>query len=169
MSSTVVEVSKSTKIITISLLIVPPPKTETYIVVMINNFDDNIIKIMTITREFLTRGTILNCLPVTYIHGFTHFPSISVLTVPHASVDILDTPGYVLKKKDSPKKLELCFMGDMRETLVDVSEAFSKHFDEEKLPVLHITKFDMIGETEGTTQVKDNYLLHIVKCKSITF
>lgn len=65
MSSTVVEVSKSTKIITISLLIVPPPKTETYIVVMINNFDDNIIKIMTITREFLTRGKILNCLPVT--------------------------------------------------------------------------------------------------------
>ncbi|CAH3111248.1 unnamed protein product [Porites lobata] len=64
-----------------------------------------------------------------------------------------DTPGYVLKKKDSPKKLELCFMGDMRETLVDVSEAFSKHFDEEKLPVLHITKFDMIGETEGTTQI----------------
>lgn len=47
-------------------------------------------------------------------------------------------------------------MGDMRETLVDVSEAFSKHFEEEKLPVLHITKFDMIGETEGTTQVKDN-------------
>lgn len=92
------------------------------------------------------------------LHGFTHFPSISVLTIPHASVDILDTPGYVLKKKDSPKKLELCFMGDMRETLVDVSEAFSKHFDEEKLPVLHITKFDMIGETEGTTQVKDNYL-----------
>lgn len=89
--------------------------------------------------------------------------------IPHASVDILDTPGYVLKKKDSPKKLELCFMGDMRETLVDVSEAFSKHFDEEKLPVLHITKFDMIGETEGTTQVKDNYLFHIVKCKSITF
>ena len=87
--------------------------------------------------------------------------------IPHASVDILDTPGYVLKKKDSPKKLELCFMGDMRETLVDVSEAFSKHFDEEKLPVLHITKFDMIGETEGTTQVKDNYLFHIVKCKSI--
>ena len=104
-----------------------------------------------------------------HLHGFTHFPSISVLTVPHASVDILDTPGYVLKKKDSPKRLELCFMGDMRETLVDVSEAFSKHFDEEKLPVLHITKFDMIGETEGTTQVKENYLFHIVKCKSITF
>lgn len=88
--------------------------------------------------------------------------------IPHASVGILDTPGYVLKKKDSPKKLELCFMGDMRETLVDVSEAFSKHFDEEKLPVLHITKFDMIGETEGTTQVKDNIIYFIVKCKSIT-
>ena len=47
MSSTVVEVSKSTKIITISQLIVPPPKTDTYIVVMINNHDDNIIKRMT--------------------------------------------------------------------------------------------------------------------------
>lgn len=76
MSSTVVEVSKSTKIITTSLLIVPPPKTETYIVVMINNFDDNIIKIMTITREFLTRGKILNCLPVTYIYMVLHtFPA----------------------------------------------------------------------------------------------
>ena len=44
-------------------------------------------------------------------------------------------------------------MGEMRETLVDVSEAFSTHFEEKKLPVLHITKFDMIGDTEETTQV----------------
>ena len=66
----------------------------------------------------------------------------------------LDTPGYVLKKKDGPKKLDLCFMGEMRETLVDVSEAFSTYFEEKKLPVLHITKFDMIGDTEETTQVK---------------
>ena len=102
-----------------------------------------------------------NTKPFTSYMVLHTFPAlISVLTIPHASVDILGTPGYVLKKKDSPKKLELCFMGDMRETLVDVSEAFSKHFDEEKLPVLHITKFDMIGETEGTTQVKDNYLFH---------
>ena len=45
-------------------------------------------------------------------------------------------------------------MGEMRETLVDVSEAFSTYFEEKKLPVLHITKFDMIGDTEETTQVK---------------
>lgn len=64
-----------------------------------------------------------------------------------------DTPGYVLRKKDSTKKLELCFMGEMRETLVDVSEAFSTYFEEKKLPVLHITKFDMIGDTEETTQI----------------
>lgn len=64
-----------------------------------------------------------------------------------------DNPGYVLKKKDSQKKLELCFMGDMRETLVDVSEAFSTRFEEKKLPVLQVTKFDMIGETNDTTQI----------------
>ncbi|CAH3111111.1 unnamed protein product [Pocillopora meandrina] len=64
-----------------------------------------------------------------------------------------DTPGYVLKKKDSPKKMELCFMGEMRETLVDVTEAFQAHFEEKKLPVLQITKFDMIGDTNDTTQV----------------
>ena len=72
MSSTVVEVSKSTKIITISLLIVPPPKTETYIVVMINNFDDNIIKIMTITKEFLTCRKIPNCTCMV-LHTFPAF------------------------------------------------------------------------------------------------
>lgn len=60
------EVSKSTKIITKALPIVPAPKTDTYIVVMINNFDDNIIKIMTITREFLTCRKIANCLPVAW-------------------------------------------------------------------------------------------------------
>ena len=70
------------------------------------------------------------------------------------SLILLDTPGYVLRKKDNPKKLELCFMGEMRETLVDVSEAFSTHFEEKKLPVLHVTKFDMIGDTEETTQVR---------------
>ena len=47
-------------------------------------------------------------------------------------------------------------MGEMRETLVDVSEAFSTYFEEKKLPVLHITKFDMIGDTEETTQVRKN-------------
>ena len=45
-------------------------------------------------------------------------------------------------------------MGDMRETLVDVSEAFSTRFEEKKLPVLQVTKFDMIGETNDTTQVR---------------
>lgn len=49
-------------------------------------------------------------------------------------------------------------MGEMRETLVDVTEAFQTHFDEKKLPVLQVTKFDMIGDTKDTTQVgKYNY------------
>lgn len=60
------EVFKSTKIITISLLIVPAPKTDTCIIVMINNHDDNIIKRMTITREFLTCRKIPNCLTVAW-------------------------------------------------------------------------------------------------------
>lgn len=60
------EVFKSTKIITISLLIVPAPKTDTYIIVMINNHDDNIIKRMTITREFLTCRKIPNYLTVAW-------------------------------------------------------------------------------------------------------
>lgn len=64
-----------------------------------------------------------------------------------------DTPGYVLKKKDSPKKMELCFMGEMRETLVDVTEAFQTQFEEKRVPVLQITKFDMIGDTKDTTQI----------------
>lgn len=59
-----------------------------------------------------------------------------------------------MRKKDSPKKMELCFMGEMRETLVDVSEAFQTHFEEKKLPVLQVTKFDMIGDTNDTTQVR---------------
>lgn len=45
-------------------------------------------------------------------------------------------------------------MGEMRETLVDVSEAFQTHFEEKKLPVLQVTKFDMIGDTNDTTQVR---------------
>lgn len=54
--------------------------------------------------------------------------------------------------------MDLCFMGEMRETLVDVTEAFQTHFDEKKLPVLQVTKFDMIGDTKDTTQVgKYNY------------
>ena len=73
--------------------------------------------------------------------------------------NLADTPGYVLKKKDSPKKMELCFMGEMRETLVDVSEAFQTHFDEKKLPVLQVTKFDMIGDTKDTTQVRNVIVL----------
>lgn len=51
-------------------------------------------------------------------------------------------------------------MGEMREKLVDVSEAFSTRFEEKKLPVLQVTKFDMIGETEETTQV---WVLNIFK------
>lgn len=45
-------------------------------------------------------------------------------------------------------------MGQMRETLVDVNEAFSARFEEKKLPVLQVMKFDMIGETNETTQVR---------------
>lgn len=44
-------------------------------------------------------------------------------------------------------------MGEMRETLVDATEVFQTHFEEKKLPVLQITKFDMIGDTSDTTQV----------------
>ena len=66
---------------------------------------------------------------------------------------LTDAPGYVLKKKDSPKKLEMCFMGEMRETLADISEAFTTHFEEKKLPVLHITKYDTIGDVKDTIQV----------------
>ena len=66
MSSTVVEVSKSTKLITKALPIVPAPKTDTYIVVMINNCDDNVIKNDNIAREFLTCRKIPNCLPVAW-------------------------------------------------------------------------------------------------------
>lgn len=59
--------------------------------------------------------------------------------------------------------MELCFMGEMRETLVDVTEAFQAHFEEKKLPVLHITKFDMIGDTNDTTQVSCKVsFIHIV-------
>lgn len=49
--------------------------------------------------------------------------------------------------------MELCFMGEMRETLVDVTEAFQTQFEEKRVPVLQITKFDMIGDTKDTTQV----------------
>lgn len=44
-------------------------------------------------------------------------------------------------------------MGEMRETLVDVTEAFQTQFEEKRLPVLQVTKFDMIGDTKDTTQV----------------
>ncbi|XP_068681155.1 uncharacterized protein [Montipora capricornis] len=65
-----------------------------------------------------------------------------------------DTPGYVLKKNEIVKKLELCFMGEMRETLVDISEMFSTRFEEKKLPVLQVTKHDVIhGGSEEKTQI----------------
>ena len=65
------EVSKSTKIITKALLIVPAPKTDTYMVVMINNHDDNVIKNDNNKRIFnlqkntklFTSCMVLNALP----------------------------------------------------------------------------------------------------------
>lgn len=50
-------------------------------------------------------------------------------------------------------------MGEMRETLVDVTEAFQTQFEEKRLPVLQVTKFDMIGDAKNTTQVR-KYKIH---------
>lgn len=55
--------------------------------------------------------------------------------------------------------MDLCFMGEMRETLVDVTEAFQTQFEEKRLPVLQVTKFDMIGDAKDTTQVR-KYTIH---------
>ena len=67
---------------------------------------------------------------------------------------VSDKPGYVLRKKeDAVQKLELCFAGEMRETLEDINEAFYNVFESKKIPVLQVLKFDVIEESDEIYQV----------------
>ncbi|KXJ09368.1 nucleolin [Exaiptasia diaphana] len=66
-----------------------------------------------------------------------------------------DVPGYVLKKKEesTPQKLEMWFSEEMSETVGDITEAFFNHYESKKLPVLQITKFDVIEERDEIYQI----------------
>jgi len=65
---------------------------------------------------------------------------------------LLGVAGYVLKAKEGKtQKLEMWFSEEMSETVGDISEAFN--FEGKKLPVLQVTKFDVIEEREDIYQV----------------
>ena len=65
-----------------------------------------------------------------------------------------DVAGYILKKAVEPKqRLEMWFSEEMSECVEDIGEAFYGHFEAKKIPVLQITKFDVIEETPGIYQV----------------
>lgn len=70
-------------------------------------------------------------------------------------VFVVDVAGYVLKKAEKAnQKLEMWFSEEMSETIGDITEAFSSHYENKKLPVLQITKFDVIEETNEIYQVR---------------
>lgn len=65
-----------------------------------------------------------------------------------------DVPGYVLKSKEEKvQKLEMWFSEEMSETVGDITEAFSNHYENNKLPVLQVTKFDVIEERDEIYQI----------------
>jgi len=65
-----------------------------------------------------------------------------------------DVAGYILKKAVEPKqRLEMWFSEEMSECVEDIGEAFYGHFEAKKIPVLQITKFDVIEETPGIYQI----------------
>ncbi|XP_031552467.1 nucleolin-like [Actinia tenebrosa] len=65
-----------------------------------------------------------------------------------------DIAGYVLKKAEKEnQKLEMWFSEEMSETIGDITEAFSSHYENKKLPVLQVTKFDVIEETNEIYQI----------------
>ncbi|XP_001623650.2 nucleolin [Nematostella vectensis] len=65
-----------------------------------------------------------------------------------------DIAGYVLTKAEGGKqKLEMWFSEEMSETVGEISEAFFTHFENKKLPVLQITKYDVIEERPEVFQI----------------
>ena len=58
------------------------------------------------------------------------------------------------RKDDAKQKLELCFAGEMQDTLEDISEAFYSYFEKKKIPVLQILKCDVIEESDEIYQVR---------------
>ena len=75
-----------------------------------------------------------------------------------------DVPGYVLKKAVNQKqRLEMWFSEEMSECVEDIGESFYSHFEAKKIPVLQVTKFDIIEETSEIYQVnKCNFIVCVV-------
>jgi len=51
------------------------------------------------------------------------------------------------------------FSEEMSETVGDITEAFGNHYEINKLPVLQVTKFDVIEERDEIYQVSKHYHL----------